>query len=117
MVERKRNDLYKTLQQKQQTLDQEWFDKKLEKVRLMDKIKDQEQEILKFQCSGNNNPIQPDKGALANPASSSNPFKAVQNKSISKNGQLIMTPPFHHRGSHSIPIEAQVQSFVFQSWT
>ena len=79
-VERKRNDLYRTLQQKQQTLDQERFDKNLEKVRLMDKIKDQEQKILKFQCSGNNNPVPPDKGATANPASSSNPFKAVPNK-------------------------------------
>ena len=79
-VERKRNDLYRTLQQKQQTLDQERSDKNLEKVRLMDKIKDQEQKILKFQCSGNNNPVPPDKGATANPASSSNPFKAVPNK-------------------------------------
>ena len=46
----------------------------------MKKIKDQEQEILKFQCSSNSNPIQPDKGAPANPATCSNPFKAVPNK-------------------------------------
>ena len=79
-VERKRTDLYKTLQQKQQTLEQERFDKNLENVRLRSKIKDQEQEISKLQCSGNNNPVQPDKEATANPASSSNPFKAVPNK-------------------------------------
>jgi len=75
-AQKKHNDLCKTLQQKEQTLEQERFDKNLEKVRLLNKIKE---EILKFQCSSNNNPIHQDKGATANPPTSSNPFKAVPN--------------------------------------